>query len=245
MIPDKTHSDPFDTHSLSLDSMLEYDSVQGSPLWDIDPALHHDDDTIFDQVLSNERQAAEFANLDVDDIMFSGAYEGFDNLFTSGSSASSPSSSPDDDEGTGDAEDDIDFDDLLGDEEDVKPIKRKASDEPTVGKRGKKAPAKPRARNAISQHDLARVNRECNTEEAKRRVHNISERNRRGNMKHQYHALRTCIPELAGSERPSNRTILSKAVDCIMDLQRQDRDMEIQLQILRDENKRLQSLRAN
>jgi hypothetical protein len=71
----------------------------------------------------------------------------------------------------------------------------------------------------------------------------VSERNRRGNMKNQYHALRECIPELAGNDRPSNRTILSKAVDCIMDLQKQDRDFELQLAQLREENRRLLSSR--
>jgi hypothetical protein len=64
-------------------------------------------------------------------------------------------------------------------------------------------------------------------------------------MKALYQALRDSIPELAGNERPSNRTILSKAVDCIHEVQRLDREYEANMPLLREENRRLAAVAAS
>eukprot|EP00042_Codosiga_hollandica_P010292 m.23035 g.23035 ORF g.23035 m.23035 type:complete len:232 (-) comp34562_c0_seq1:78-773(-) len=228
MIP--TLADPFDDAKLDDLSTLDYETTpEGSPIWDIqDPH----DDPLFDEVLIHTQPDADFDVFDVDDFMLS-RNETLETLFSSEDASSYSSASDDEDD---DDDDSIDTK-LFAEAPRSRPVKRKADADAPTGKRGKKAPGKPRVPRAAGQS--VRLPRDGSSEEAKRRVHNMSERNRRGNMKNQYHALRECIPELAGNDRPSNRTILSKAVDCIMELQRQEREFEQQLNMLREENRRL------
>ena len=209
-------------HALTLDDLPELDVTEHIPPFG-------DSDLLLENVLSHHHEL----DFPVDE-MLSDNGEHFDRLFSAETTPNSYNFGTDEDDVEEDDDEDDEEDDLKSFiAENTQPVKRKAGGNAPAAKRGKKT-TKARARSSD-----ARGHRDLSSEEAKRRIHNLSERNRRGNMKSMYHSLRTCIPELAGNDRPSNRTILSKAVDCIIDLQRQDREFEAQLAHLREENRRL------
>ena len=75
--------------------------------------------------------------------------------------------------------------------------------------------------------------------ESRRRQHNVLERKRRCDLKSSYHDLRGLIPTLQNMERVPTGQILLGAIAYIRELQQEDKELEIRLMQMRDENKRL------
>lgn len=75
--------------------------------------------------------------------------------------------------------------------------------------------------------------------ESRRRQHNVLERKRRCDLKSSYQDLRGLIPTLQNMERVPTGQILLGAIGYIRELQQEDKELEIRLMQMRDENKRL------
>lgn len=236
---EELHGFPLAFEHEELEAFPQLTAYGHASLWGADSTLEPLDDSLLLSSAAIKSELPEDFNFDP--MHVEASIDAFGGLFSNATSDNSEPTSP-----HSFFDDDDDDDDCDDDEEPLaptkgKPVKRKSATDEPAAKRGKRAVSKPRGPRA----GTSQLAGGSGSEEAKRRVHNMSERNRRGNMKALYQALRDSIPELAGNERPSNRTILSKAVDCIHEVQRLDREYEANMPLLREENRRLAAVAAS
>jgi hypothetical protein len=119
---------------------------------------------------------------------------------------------------------------------------------PSQAKKARKARATPYSRPtnkpvaSIAKAGAAPIDRTSPEFETFKRVsHNVSERQRRQDLKRSFDTLRSSIPAVADKPRVHTGQILRSAHECILELQREEREMEASLAQLRAENARLRA----
>jgi hypothetical protein len=119
---------------------------------------------------------------------------------------------------------------------------------PSQARKARKARATPYSRPSnkpvapLAKAGSAPIDRTSPEFETFKRVsHNVSERQRRQDLKRSFDTLRSSIPAVADKPRVHTGQILRSAHECILDLQREEREIEARLAHLRATNARLRA----
>jgi len=99
--------------------------------------------------------------------------------------------------------------------------------------KGKKGVTKKTSKNARRFQDVATLKtinqlraEAADHPDSRRRIHNVLERKRRNDLKYCYHELRESIPDLEGTERAPTGTILARAAEYVRSLQEEEKRID-------------------